>query len=204
MGMYVVISRLSALLFLASPLMAKAPKVGDKVPDVEVTTSEGKKVKLLAALKEKPSVLIFYRGGWCPYCVTHLQALMDIEKDLTKAGYQLLAISPDSPKSIANTPKGEALNYQLLSDSSVKAAKAFGLTFKVPDDLVEKYVNDYKIDIEAASGKTHHLLPHPAVFVVDTKGVVRFAHVNPNYKERLDPTKVLKAAREAAGQPTKK
>ena len=79
----------------------------------------------------------------------------------------------------------------------MEAAKAFGLTFKVPDELVEKYVKEYSIDIEAASGEKHHLLPHPAVFVVDQKGKVNFAHINPNYKERLDAKKVLMAAREA-------
>ena len=198
MNMNLLISGLTAFLLLSSSLMADGLKLGAEIPDVSVTTAKGRQLNLRDAVASKPAVLIFYRGSWCPYCITHLQALMGIERDLTEAGYQLLAISPDSPESLAATPKGEKLSYQLLSDSKVKAAKAFGLSFKVPDELVEKYLKKYQIDIEAASGETHHLLPHPAVFVVDKKGVVRFAHVNPNYKQRLDADKVLKAAKDAA------
>ncbi|MDX1681252.1 MAG: peroxiredoxin-like family protein [Akkermansiaceae bacterium] len=200
--MPVLISTLSLLLFssIASQVAGEALKVGDKIPDVSVTTAMGKALKLREAVADKPAVLIFYRGGWCPYCTKHLQALMDIEQDLTQTGYQLLAISPDQPKKLAETPDLEKLNYQLLSDSQVEAAKAFGLTFKVPDKLVKKYLTEYQIDIEAASGETHHLLPHPAVFVVDQKGIVRFAHVNPDYKKRLDPDKILKAAKKTAEQ----
>lgn len=198
MNMNALLSSFSLLLIASVPLMAEPLKPGDKIPDVAVTTTAGKSLKLRAAVKQKPAVLIFYRGGWCPYCVTHLQALMEIEGDLTQAGYQLLAISPDLPEKLAETPQKEKLKYQLLSDSKVEAAKAFGLTFKVPDKLVKKYVEEYEIDIEAASGETHHLLPHPAVFVVDAEGKVLFAHVNPNYKQRLDPAKILEAASKAA------
>jgi peroxiredoxin len=74
-------------------------------------------------------------------------------------------------------------------------AKGFGITFKVSDEIVSKYKNQYQIDLEASSGQTHHLLPHPAVFIVDTKGVIQFAHVNEDYKIRLEPQKILEAAK---------
>jgi peroxiredoxin len=64
----------------------------------------------------------------------------------------------------------------------------------VPAELVTKYKTEYQIDIEATSGKTRHSLPYPAVFIIDAKGVIRFAHVNPDYKKRLDPKAILKAA----------
>ena len=79
MSMNLLISMLSASLLLAAPTMAEALKVGAQIPDIAVTTAAGKPLKLRAAVSSKPAVLIFYRGGWCPYCVTHLQALMDIE-----------------------------------------------------------------------------------------------------------------------------
>jgi peroxiredoxin len=121
-----------------------------------------------------------------------LQALAGIEKDLQAAGAQLLAISPDQPSKLKETTDREKLGYRLLSDSDAVAAQAFGLAFKVDDATVEKY-KTYKIDLDAASGKSHHLLPHPAVFVAGTNGVIRFAHVNPDYKVRLEPAAILKA-----------
>ncbi len=136
----------------------------------------------------------FYQGGWCPFCTKHLAALASIEKDLAAAGFQLLAISTDAPANLREKPEHQTLTYTLLSDSTMDAAKAFGIAFTVPDDVLVKY-KGYGIDLEAASGQKHHLLPHPAVFVVDKTGVIRFAHVNSDYKTRLDPAKILEAAR---------
>src|SRR5216684_4807795 len=72
-------------------------KVGGSIPDVKLRTEEDKEVSLRKLVSEKPTVLIFYRGGWCPFCNRHLQSLVGIEKDLQDAGVQLLAISMDQP-----------------------------------------------------------------------------------------------------------
>lgn len=173
-------------------------KVGDAIPDVTLRTEDDKEVSLRKLVSEKPSVLIFYRGGWCPFCNRHLQALVGIEDDLHKAGAQLLASSMDQPGKLKATPDRERLHYRLLSDSDAAAAKAFGIAFKVDDATVEKY-KGYGINLDAASGRDHHILPHPAVFIADTAGKIRFAHVNPDYKVRLEPKKILEAA-QAAGR----
>ena len=171
-------------------------KVGDEIPDVSLRTEENKEVSLRKLVSEKPTVLIFYRGGWCPFCNRHLQSLAGIEDDLNKAGAQLLAISMDQPAKLKATPDRDKLHYRLLSDSDAAAAKAFGIAFKVDDATVEKY-KGYGINLEAASGKDHHILPHPAVFVADTGGKIRFAHVNSDYKVRLEPKRILEAAQSA-------
>ncbi len=202
--MKTIIRTLAAgIVLCAHAALAEAPKQavkGDTIPDVVLKTTTSADFKLREAVKTKPVVLIFYRGGWCPYCVKHLAAVAGIEKDLTAAGFQILAVSPDLPAKLAETPDREKLTYTLLSDSSAEAAKSFGLTFQVPDELVSKYKNEYKIDLEAASGQTHHLLPHPAVFIIDQKGVIQFAHINPDYKTRLDPAEILKAAKMVGGE----
>ena len=171
-------------------------KVGDSIPDVKLRTEDDKEVSLRKLVSEKPTVLIFYRGGWCPFCNRQLQSLAGIEDDLTKAGVQLLAISMDQPAKLKATPDREKLHYRLLSDSDATAATAFGIAFKVDDKTVEKY-KGYGINLDAASGNDHHILPHPAVFIANTNGVIRFAHFNPDYKVRLEPAKVLEAARAA-------
>jgi peroxiredoxin len=144
--------------------LAEEPKqaaVGDRVSDVTLRTAESTDLKLRDAVKSKPAVLIFYRGGWCPFCTRHLMALAEVEKDLTAAGYQILAISPDQPAKLAETPDRDKLSYTLLSDSDVAAAKAFGITFKVPDELVTKYKTEYQIDLEAASVHRRSNRHHP-------------------------------------------
>lgn len=200
--MKTTIAILSASLCLAAaPALADIPreiKVGDALPDATVKTAEGADLKLREAVKTQPAVIIFYRGGWCPFCTRHLMALSEIEDDLKKTGFQLLAISADSPAKIAETPNRDKLSYTLLSDSTMEAAKSFGITFKVDDETVERYKKDFQIDLEAASGQTHHLLPHPAVYVADQEGTIRFAHVNQDYKTRLEPAMILETARTIA------
>ncbi len=194
-----------AIILLASAALAGAAEplaAGARLPDVTVRTEQDAPVKLAAALKSEPAVLIFYRGGWCPYCTKHLSAMMDIEEKLRDEGYSIFAISTDQPSKLAATPGREKLKYTLLSDSKMDAANAFGIAYTVSDETLEKY-KGYHIDLEAASGEKHHKLPHPAVFIVDREGIIRFAHVNEDYKVRLDPEKVVAAAKEAKN-PTSK
>jgi peroxiredoxin len=183
------------LIALCGELLSAPLEVGDPVPATTLRTESGDAVQLTDLVQTQPAVVIFYRGGWCPYCTRHLSALMEIEKDILAAGHQILAISPDQPSKIAETPDRESLGYTLLSDSSMETAKAFGITFQVPAELVSKYKNEYQIDLEAASGQTHHLLPHPAVYVIGTDGIIRFVHVNEDYKVRLEPAEILEAVK---------
>jgi peroxiredoxin len=166
--------------------------IGSAVPDVTLKTADGTDFSLRAAVAKKPSILIFYRGGWCPYCNLHLGQLQTAEPELLKLGYQILAISPDRPEKVSEG--AEKVNYTLLSDASMTAAKAFGIAFRVDDGTLDKY-KGYGIDLEAASGQKHHLLPVPAVFVAGADGRIHFVYVNPDYKIRLAPEVLLAAAR---------
>ena len=106
----------------ATPLDA-----GGTMPAVTLQTADGEAFDLAAAVREQPAVLIFYRGGWCPYCTRHLMALQEVEPQVLEAGYRILAISPDRPEKLRETLAEQELGYTLLSDSDMTAAKAFGL-----------------------------------------------------------------------------
>ena len=169
-------------------------KEGERAPNATLSRPDGQPLMLSAAYSAKPSILIFYRGGWCPYCNTHLGQIAKAEAELVKLGYHVLAISPDQPEAIrASIDKG-GYTYQLLSDSDMVLTHAFGLAFRVDDPTVEKY-RGFGIDLDKASGRNHHLLPVPAVYIVDTKGVIRFAHWDADYKKRLEPEVLLDTAR---------
>lgn len=176
----------------------KPAKVGAMVPEAKLVGMDGKEMTLASVLGGKPTVLIFYRGGWCPYCNKHLADLMKVQKDLVAKGYQLIGISPDTAEELNKSKEKERLIYKLYSDSSADAMKKFGIAFKVEDELVAKYKNDYKIDLEKASGQTHHILPVPSVFVVNPSGKIIYAYSNPDYRVRLKGQDVLEAV-ESAG-----
>ncbi|MEO0421148.1 MAG: peroxiredoxin-like family protein [Pseudomonadota bacterium] len=176
--------------------------VGSQAPAFTLRTSEGEAYEFNPEQLERPVLLAFYRGGWCPYCNAQLMGMRAIEDDLQALGYDLLFASADSVKTLAAAVaemaiEGEddapAPGYALLSDASMEVAEAFGVAFRMADEDVEKY-KGYGIDLEAASGYDHHTLPVPAVFLIDAEGVIRFSYVNPNFRYRVDPRLLLTAA----------
>ena len=106
----------------------------------------------------------------------------------------MIAISADQPALLEQSKKANNLGYTLYSDSSLAAARAFGIAFQLSDDDVREYL-DYGIDLEAASGQTHHQLPVPSVFLVEAGGKIRWVYSNPDYEIRPDHAAILKAAR---------
>ena len=169
-------------------------EVGSALPETNLKDASGKEVSLKEALGGQKSVIIFYRGSWCPYCTKHLAAIGQHEQEILKKGYKIIAISPDKPAVIEDYAEQAAVNYTLYSDADMAAAKAFGLAFELDNATLQK-LDSYDIDIEAASGKDHHMLPVPAVFVADEEGRISFRYYNPDYKERLSAEKLLEAIR---------
>jgi peroxiredoxin len=113
---------------------------------------------------------------------------------LTKLGFPVVAISADQPAKLKQSLKANNLGYALYSDSSLSAARAFGIAFQLNDDEVKMYL-EYGIDLEAASGQKHHQLPVPSVFLVEAGGAIRWVYSNPDYEIRPDNAAILKAAR---------
>lgn len=172
----------------------KPAMISTMIPDVSVKDIDGKEIELRELVKNKSTIFVFYRGGWCPYCNQHLADLKKIEGEIEEMGYQVFAVSADRPEKLKETVSKNELSYSLLSDSPMKATKAFGLAFKVDDKTIARY-KEYGIDLEADSGYDHHLLPAPAVYLVNTKGMIKFNYVNPNYRERIDGGILLAAAK---------
>jgi len=196
---------ISSFLFVLGLQAALAPsatetvplRAGARVPAVNVQTVDGADFDLAAAVAEKPTLLVFYRGSWCPYCNRHLAALAEIEPQLLELGYQILAISPDDPKGLQIATEKNHLTYRLLSDNAMRASAAFGVAFRVDDKTVKAYTG-YGIELKSVPGDPGtRWLPVPAVYVVGRDGVIKFAHTDPDYKVRLSAEAVLAAARKA-------
>ena len=194
---------LFSIKLIAAPAIAPTPEQvtpllnGLTIPAVNLTTADNQTVALEQLVKQKPSVLVFYRGGWCPYCNAQLAALRDIEPQLAKLGYQLIAITPDSvasiSKSLADTG-GQKLNYTLLSDANFAASSAFGLAYYLDDKTAAAYKGKLGSLITTEAGSEKVVLPVPAVYILNTKGEAVFNYVHINYKTRLEGELLLKAA----------
>ncbi len=123
--------------------------------------------------------------------------LQEIHGELRKLGYQIVALSPDRPERVRELQATKGFDYVLLSDSDLEAAAAFGVAYEVDAATLEAY-RGFGIDLEAASGKTHHRLPVPSVFLADRDGRIRFSYADPDYRRRIPPGLLLAAARALA------
>ncbi|KXX71635.1 peroxiredoxin-like family protein [Flammeovirga sp. SJP92] len=172
-----------------SPLL-----IGEYIPkDIMLRDVDGNEVNLKKEMNKKPTILIFYRGGWCPYCNRQLSGLGEVSDYLVSIGYQIIAISPDTPEHLSLTYDKHMMNYSLLSDSDMTAAKSFGLAFELNDKEFSKYTN-LGMDIVMTTGGTHRMLPVPAVFFVRQNGEINFEYINPNFKKRISSSLLITAA----------
>ena len=162
--------------------------IGEKIPSITLITSDSKSIDLLDLVRKQKTLLVFYRGGWCPYCNAQLAALGQSEQELLALGYQIIAVSPDAPAALKTTDEKEKLNYVLLSDSKGELSKAMGLAFQAPEN--------YKpIITKGSEGVNTTFLPVPAVFFVGTNELIQFEHITPDYKNRITPELLLAVAK---------
>ena len=175
----------------ASGIERSALGMGAMLPSATLINATGDSVQLTALHSGKPTVVIFYRGGWCPYCNLELRAWQNLLPELQRAGAQLIAISPQLPDSSLSTAEKNELAYPVLSDSSLAAAQAFGVAFTLPAELVELYANVGN-DLPTINGNGQWVLPVPATFVFDENGVVIYRHVESDYRQRAEPADVLR------------
>jgi peroxiredoxin len=200
MFMIIMLMMISSLSFsqgeskvASSPEEINPLKTGQTMPEVNIKNIKGESVSLNSLVSEKPTILIFYRGGWCPYCNVHLAKLQEIESELLALGYQIIALSADSPEMLSETLDKNELKFSIYSDNESVASTAFGLAFKVSDDYMEKLAS-YNIDLEKATANTDHILPVPAVYMLNTSGLIEYDYSNPDYKVRLDTDELLSKA----------
>jgi peroxiredoxin len=174
----------------ASGIEDTALRLGTPVPNVFLTDALGNTVGLKSMHGGKTTVIIFYRGGWCPYCNLELREWQRLLPELQSAGGQLIAISPQLPDNSLNTSQKIELAYPVLSDSSLAAANAFGIAFELPPELIELY-SKVGNDLPTLNGNGQWVLPIPATFVFDAEGNLVFRHVESDYRQRAEPAQVI-------------
>ena len=193
-------------MLVAAPVFAGIPdtpeqvqplSVGARAPIFAARTTEGALRTFQPDSYKKPTVVLFYRGGWCPYCNAQLSDLHLLEPKLRKSGFEVVFLSSDRPELLYSSLKAADIHYTLLSDSHLEAAKSFHVAYHVDDATVAK-LREYGEDLEATTGTKEHALPVPSVFIIDTSGTIRFVYSNPDYKIRLSADALWTAAQPLA------
>ncbi|MES2864618.1 MAG: peroxiredoxin-like family protein [Bacteroidota bacterium] len=169
---------------ISSAQIAKNPEdispllIGEKIPNIELKDSLGTKINTKDIFKNKKTVLIVYRGGWCPFCNSQLADMQAIQKDIETLGYQIVAVSPDAFSKIEKTSEKGHLSYQLYSDVKNEFSQALGIAFEAPllySPILKKN----------SGGENSGVIPVPTVYVINEDNKIEFLFINPDYKQRL-------------------
>ncbi|WP_176059496.1 peroxiredoxin-like family protein [Paraburkholderia sp. BCC1876] len=178
----------------ASFPMDRVLAVGQDAPDFELPGASGRAVSLAEVLQKGPAVLVFYRGGWCPYCNIQLRAYQQALPEIVQLGATLVAISPQLPDGSLSTAERHALDFAVLSDAGNGVAQSFGLVYSLPEELRQalRSVDKALPDI---NGDESWELPVPATFVIASNGRIALSHVDIDYRGRCEPDVVLSALR---------
>ncbi|WP_065187571.1 peroxiredoxin-like family protein [Shewanella woodyi] len=170
---------------------------GQMLPSAKVANLKGETLDLLSLTQGKPSIIFFYRGGWCPFCNSQMGQLKEIEPKLIEMGFQLIGISPDSPEKLNASMIDQKLSYTLLSDTNLNAMQAFGLAYYTSEKTTERYMKKLKLDEllkVTPQGDKRLVLPVPAIYISDGTGLIHFQYVNPNFRVRPAPQLIEMAA----------
>jgi len=169
-----------------------ALRVGQSAPDFTLPDAFGNPVSVSTLLARGPVVISFYRGEWCPFCNIELRTLQQALPTMEQLGATLIAISPETPDHGIVAAEKNKLTFPVLSDFGNKVARQFGIVFQIGQELKEFSKNVFKNDIALRNGEDSYELPVPATYVIDTNGVIRFAHVDVDYMTgRAEPGEVI-------------
>ncbi len=172
---------------------ANAVAVGDVVSDFTLPDATGKRVSLSDLVAGGPAVVVFYRGGWCPYCNLALhQYQSELVPRLADYGATLAAISPQKPDESLTTAEKHDLRFAVLSDAGAGVARQLGIAFQPAEDVLEAQ-RALGLDIRDGNADGSPELPMPTVLVIDSDRTVRFADVQVDYTSRTEVSDILAA-----------
>jgi len=191
-----VIATLGAELqkLVASGIAQRALQVGAPAPDFSLPEARGATIELAALLARGPVVVTFYRGSWCPFCDLQLRAYQAVLGEIHGLGAVLVAISPQTPDYALTDVEKKQLAFPVLSDAGNLVARRYGLVFKLSDTLQQLQAG-FGNPLPKFNGDESWETPMPGTFVIDRGGIVRLAHVDPNYMVRLEPAAIVAALR---------
>jgi peroxiredoxin len=177
-----------------SGIAARAVAVGAKAPDFTLPDAHGHATRLADLTAKGPVVLTFYRGGWCPFCDLQLRSYQSVLDQIHGARAELVAISPQTPDFALADVEKKQLTFPVLTDAGNRVAREYGLVYSLSEPL-RALQKGFGNPIPKFNGDDSWELPVPGTFVLDRGGVVRLAHVDPDYMKRLEPAAILASLR---------
>lgn len=174
-------------------------KAGATAPEFSLVDARSRKVVQLADLIALgPTVVSFFRGRWCPYCVTEMETWRELQPELRKRGALFVSIAPQSVRQSNFMIEQHALTFPVLSDPGAAVAEEYGVAYSIPE-VQRRYYQSILINIPFNNaGLSYHnateaswRLPLPATFLVRKDGVIAYSQAHADFRVRTEPSEIL-------------
>jgi peroxiredoxin len=180
---------------LEKGLPSNVVKVGDRLGNFILNDALGRSVSLEEIVATGPAVVVFYRGGWCPYCNLALRTYqLELLPLLNAVGARLVAISPQNPDESLSTSEKANLSFTVLSDPGSRLAERLGIAFQPSTDVLAAQ-NQLGLDLSEVNAEGSTLLPRPTVLIIDQNRYVEFVDVQSDYTIRTEVADIAKAVK---------
>jgi peroxiredoxin len=177
----------------AGGVPAGVAPAGTVLRDAELLDVHGEATMLYAAAGGGSSVLVFYRGAWCPYCNIALSAYQEqLLPQLTERGIRLVAVSPQKPDGSLTMEQKNGLAFTVVSDPGNVIAGRLGILTR-PSQEARAAQLQLGLDLAEANADGTDTLPMPATVLLDASHAVRWIDVHPDYSTRTEPRQVIDA-----------
>ena len=178
---------------LAASVPAGIAPPGTVLPDAGLLDVHGAATTLYAAAGGDTSVLVFYRGTWCPYCNIALSAYQaQLLPLLTERGIRLIAVSPQKPDGSLTMQQKHSLAFTVVSDPGNAIAGRLGILTR-PSQEARAAQLQLGLDLASVNADGTVTLPMPATVILDASHAVRWINVHPDYSTRTEPRQVIDA-----------
>ena len=166
---------------------------GATAPEFALKDANNKLVRSSDLLDLGPLIVKFYRGRWCPYCMTELEAWRDAYGRIREHGALMVAIGPQLARQSDFMIGQHGLPFPVLTDTDNKVAEQFGLVYTVPE-YHRDYYKSILVNIPFVNGDQSWRLPLPATYVIAKDGKILFAEAHADFRVRPEPEEALQAA----------
>ena len=160
-------------------------QIGYRFPDFNLRNTNNQMIHLNELLNKGKVIVTFFRGSWCPYCSVELKALQDHLEQIKEKKVTLVAITPQSEDNNKELELSHKLNFDVLTDQNHILAKQLGISFQLPNYVVDTY-EKLGISLSDYNKNDHNELPIPAVYIIDTDHTITYQFVDSNYMHRVN------------------
>jgi peroxiredoxin len=175
----------------------EAPQVGAPMPNFLLPDQNGRLRSLTEFTDNRPVILSFNRGHWCPFCRIELSALADAYRDFEATDAKVISIMPDRQAFIAQMPEEIRRRTTILSDIDNEYALSLGIAIWLGDEL-KTLMTSQGLDLREVHGNDHWCLPLPATFVLARGGKILARKIEPDFRARMSVEDIMAVLQRAA------